>query len=169
MLLDGPKNKDFQTLFCRKGEQTNSCRKGLRYYKYNSFEGFSMFTRHTETHLKLHLRDAQKLSKNDGQIIEKTNVNQSKDGTSRKRCTKVVPGRPGASFWEHFGKPKLAQSPSKPRPDGLKRVPEGHAPAQQASQSQSGPTEAEKRVAEGPVTELGFSHRSADHSGYPKG
>ena len=67
----GPKKIEFSLVFLRKRDHTDSCRKGPKHYKYSCFAGFSMITRHTKTHVKLHPKGTQNLWKNDEKIIDK--------------------------------------------------------------------------------------------------
>ncbi len=140
-LRNGPQKIDFSSIFSRKRDHTDSFRKGPRYYKYSSFAAFSMITRHTKTHLKLHPKGTQNSRKNDEKIIEKT----------KKTCSKMQFLEKGAknssqaALGHHFGRVWGVKSTPKPPPNGLKwAADEGHAPALLASGSRSRPAETEK-------------------------
>ena len=129
-----------------------------------------MFTRHTETHLKLHLRDAQKLSKNDGQIIEK------RMKINRKM---VLPGK-GVQRWSratlglHSGSILGSQSSPIARLNrgltGRNGFPRGMRQPNRPPKAKAGRRKPKKgRRRPRGVTEPGLSHHCAGHSGYLKG
>ena len=166
----GPKKIEFSLGFSRKRDHTDSCQKGLWYYKNNSFVWFSMIARHKKIHSNLCHKGAQNWRKNDENMNEKRRKLARKTVLSEKGAKNLLQAASGLHFWGS-GEPK---APRKPQPNGLRRAAERPTPALQASGSRSRPPETGKtkfQAAKGlrDPKNRGGTQVGPGHSGYLKG